>query len=269
MITASDYCDIIIDDEGFMLIKDRAHSVQLNHRFVDSQCLSVAIDSQNISHYSVVTCRDDKLFYLDPIKVCENLPIDFDETCDLSKFASINQIDLMDIFNYEMNTFSQFCVNYYKQKYNLNYDFVIGVLQQDGGYLKLLLHPYKYLWYPIPDGPKLHKSKATNCFGTLCYSAAYDMIQIGRSLTLANRISTKIDKVEIDIKYRTKTEQIVYSADQFAHLFKGAKNSTNTFYTFEAKEGILYVIRVEPNRYLTHPCPEPYLLGNIWKSIFG
>jgi hypothetical protein len=263
----SNFSQVIIDNDGHMLMKDSGPSVKLSIDLY--KCLSQVQEGDDFEEYSVIFPKEDRFYYIDPLKVNENLEAGFNQTNDLWKFAAINGVDYRDVFNFDMITFSAMAVKYLSDQYNVTSDFVIGRIEIHLGYIDLYLDTYKYLWIPIPDGPKLQESDAKVNFDILCYSATFSRKAIGKSLTLADRTGRHIDNVEIDVQYQLRKEQTYFRADQFKGIFEGLKDTKDTFYIFEAVKGMLYVTRVEPLKYVTKPYQEPNFIQKAWSLIVG
>jgi hypothetical protein len=263
----SNFNQVIVDNDGNMLIKDSGPSPKLSLDLY--KCLSLVQEGKDLEEYSVFFPQEDRFYYIDPLKLNQRLAQGLNQDNDLWQFANINGVDYKDVFNFDMVTFSTMAVKYLSDRYGVISDFVIGRIEIDSGYVDLYFDTYKYLWTPVEDGPKLQEADSKVHFDTLCYSASFSKIAIGKSLTLAARTGRAIDKVEIDPQYQFRKDQTYFRADQFKSVFQDLTDSKDTYYIFEAVMGMLYVIRVEPVQYLTKPYREPNFLEKAWNFVVG
>ncbi len=249
MLNSTDFNGVLKDQDNYLLMYKE--SIVLDWSI--DECVIPISDPNLIENYPFHFTGDREIEYvIDPLLVSNQ----FEQSPNsvIVDLMNANRVDnVFEFFNCDCETFSKYLLRYTKGL-GLEFDnLVIDFYVDEVGQTYIRMNLYCYLWYPYIDGPKVLESDA-NCFYlNLCYSAVFTKKQIGTSLRLGDRIGFKMSHVLIDEQYRDNSNQPYYCGDDFAHLFENHSYTKHTMYVLEVVMNVLYVVRVEPNKYLLQP----------------
>jgi hypothetical protein len=266
MLSQTKFNHVLKDQDQYLLIKTDSLIIE----WTVGECLSKLPSTLDPADYPIVVefQGQDELYFVDAILVAEQ------NINNINQFVS-NMMDIslaktpFDLFNVSYKEFESYATQYMNNKY-YNFDkLVFKILPREDGTELFTIDTYSYLWHPYQNGERVLESQADCHFLTLCYSATFSKYRIGTALRLGDKVSYMLNDITINQALHDKHHKPYHQASDFKYLFTNLTDTRDTFYVLEVILDKVYVVRVEPNKYLFHPYQEPSIFNWLKNLVFG